>query len=83
MPGRDGLPEHLISYWIGHKDHSMNGRYDYSSREFVAWRKSWAEKAGSGFAVPVKLGLVGPKASMLDPKPAAVQRVISSIEGAS
>jgi len=83
VPGKDGVPEHLISYWTGHKDQSINGCYDYSSKEFVAWRKNWAEKAGTGFEVPIKLGLVGPKRPMLDPNPAEVQRVASSVEEAA
>jgi len=42
-----------------------------------------AEKAGTGFEVPIKLGLVGPKRPMLDPNPAEVQRVASSVEEAA
>ena len=83
MPGKDGVRNTSSSYWTGHKDQSINGRYDYSSKEFVAWRKNWAEKAGTGFEVPIKLGLVGPKRPMLDPNPAEVQRVASSVEEAA
>jgi len=52
LPGKDGVPEHLINYWTGHKDQTMNGKYDYSSRTLVGWRKGWAEKARCGFDVP-------------------------------
>ena len=75
-----GTPHQLLDW---HKDQSINGCYDYSSKEFVAWRKNWAEKAGTGFEVPIKLGLVGPKRPMLDPNPAEVQRVASSVEEAA
>ncbi len=81
-PGRDGVPEHLISYWLGHKDQSMNGRYDFSSRENVAWRKTWAEKAGCGFEFPSDLGLVGPIGPKIGPKTANVQEVVGEVESA-
>ena len=33
IPGKDGVREHLISYWIGHQDpNRMNGHYDFTSR---------------------------------------------------
>jgi integrase/recombinase XerD len=36
VPGKDGVPEHLINYWTGHKDQTMNGKYDYSSKTLAS-----------------------------------------------
>ena len=67
VPGKDGVPEHLINYWTGHKDQSMNGKYDYSSKTLVHWRKCWAEKTGCGFEIPQDLGDVAPNAPKIAP----------------
>jgi integrase len=63
IPGKDGVPEHLISYWIGHQDpNRMNGHYDFSSKTMKEWRKQWAEKVGVGFEIPADLGYPAPNA---------------------
>jgi hypothetical protein len=67
VPGKDGVREHLINYWTGHKDQSMNGKYDDSSKALVHWRKGWAEKTGCGFEIPQDLGDVAPNASKIAP----------------
>ena len=79
VPGKDGVPEHLISYWLGHRDKSMNDRYDFSSRRNVAWRKQWAEKAGTGFDLPLQLGVVGP----IGPKAADAKGTASEVGAAA
>ena len=83
VPGKDGVPEHLIGYWLGHKDSSMNGHYDHSPTQYKSWRKEWAEKAGCGFDLPVQLGFVGPKGPKVGPKSAEGQEVASEVGAAA
>ncbi len=63
IPGKDGVPEHLISYWIGHQDpNRMNGHCDFSSKTMKEWRKQWVEKVRVGFEIPADLGYPAPNA---------------------
>jgi len=66
VPGKERVREHLIVYWTGHNK-SMNGKYDYSSKTLVDWRKGWAEKTGCGFEIPQDLGDVAPNAPKIAP----------------
>jgi len=52
MPGKDGVPEHLINYWIGHKDQTMNGRYDYSSKTMIKRRRIGRKRPGAASMCP-------------------------------
>ena len=71
--------EHLIGYWLGHKDSSMNGHYDRSPTQYKSWRKEWAEKTGCGFELPVKLGVVGPIGPNSAPTEVAAQEVANGV----
>lgn len=49
---KQGTPEDLLRFWIGHGDKTVTDRYAKLSEE-VAFRKAQAERVGMGFNVVV------------------------------
>ena len=49
---KQGTPEDLLRFWIGHGDKTVTGRYAKLSED-VAFRKAQAERVGIGFNLEV------------------------------
>jgi integrase len=49
---KQGTPEDLLRFWIGHGDKTVTDRYD-KLREEVAYRNAQAERVGIGFNLEV------------------------------
>jgi len=48
---KNGIPEDLIHFWLGHAEKSITDIY-VKLKEDLAFRSEWAEKAGLGFVIP-------------------------------
>lgn len=60
---KNGVPDDLIHYWVGHAGKSVTDAYSKLKLD-LAFRKEVAERVGLGFVLPSKktvLGLNGPK----------------------
>ena len=49
---KQGTPEDLLRFWVGHGDKSVTDRYAKLTQD-VEFRKEWAERAGTGFSLEV------------------------------
>lgn len=45
---KNGCPEELIKYWVGHAKKGITDRYDKTAQD-VNFRREWTEKVGLGF----------------------------------
>jgi site-specific recombinase XerD len=59
---KQGVPEDLIKFWLGHAEKSVTDGYS-RLREDVEFRGEVAEKIGTGFALPAPMRPMRPKIS--------------------
>jgi integrase len=54
-----GVPEDIISFWVGHAERGLNALYAQGTRtstpDYLARRAEWCAKTGLGFELPVSI----------------------------
>jgi integrase len=67
---KNGVPEDLINYWVGHAGKSVTDAYSKLKLD-LAFRKEVAERVGLGFELPSKKTVIGPSGPKLETEPVA------------
>lgn len=67
---KNGVPEDLINYWVGHAGKSVTDAYNKLKLD-LAFRKEVAGRVGLGFELPSKETVIGPNGLKLETAPVA------------
>jgi hypothetical protein len=59
---KNGCPEDLKKFWLGHEDNDISAEYAEQIREDVEWRQLKAAEIGVGFELPSSIVPNVPKA---------------------
>jgi hypothetical protein len=62
---KNGVPEDLIHYWVGHAGKSATDAYSKLKLD-LAFRKEVAERVGLGFVLPSKKTVLGPNGPKIE-----------------
>jgi|SRR6185437_4930536 len=72
---KNGVPEDLIHYWVGHAGKSVTDTYSKLKLD-LAFRRKVAERVGLGFVLPSKKTVIGPNGPKIETE--ALQEMAAS-----
>jgi integrase len=65
---KNGVPEDLINYWVGHAGKSVTDAYSKLKLD-LEFRKQVAERVGLGFELPSQKTVIGPNGPKIETEP--------------